>query len=852
MQAFDDVVVLDLTQHIAGPYATRLLADLGADVLKIERPGGDPARLLPPFQGDDRHPEKSGLFFNLNYNKRSAVLDLKTSGGRDLLGKLAQRADLVVESFRPGVLERLGCGWDFLHTLNPALPLVSVSNFGQTGPYRDYRLSELVLYGFAGEMYSVGLPEREPVKTAGTAALFESGASIATAAAAALFASQRFGIGQHVDISLAETHLGGVDRRHATAIAVQFSGRKTLRSPGSAAGMPSGIYPCADGYVDFTAAGGHPERVLAMLEHAAWAADPRYADRLARLNPALVEEWNAEFLVWCLERSKREIWTAARRARVMCAPLYTTQDLYEDEHFRGRGFWSTVQHPLMGSVEIPGRPFILQHGGWQIHRPAPLLGEHTDEVLSALKQPRTAAPARPRVPPPPAAFAPTASSSHAPKPLAGYRVIDLCVVWAGPFATVQLGDLGAEVIKVENPYVWQPGTRGGMAHPPAQMLEQANAWGGGYPHNEPGPRPWNYCPTFVSNFRNKKSVTMDLRRPEGMRIFRRLVERSDVVYENNATGTMEKLGITYDWLRSVKPDIIFVRAPAYGSSGPYDDARALGVHLEGVMGHTLLRGYDDADPSTTTAIYSGDYLAGCQGALAVLAALRQRERSGQGQLVELAQAENAASMFTQAILDYTLNRRVQQTIGNRDIFGRFPCGVYPCKSPGAADTADDRWVSIHVESEAGWQALKRVMGQPAWAEDHRFASNAGRAEHCKELDAAIAAWTAEREDYAIADQCQAAGIAAMPVLEASRLFADPHLRARRFFRTQTLPDVGAYEFMGPMWQFGETPVEYLQPPATFGEHNEEVYRSILGYTDAEIEQFRAQGHIATEFDSSVP
>jgi crotonobetainyl-CoA:carnitine CoA-transferase CaiB-like acyl-CoA transferase len=345
---------------------------------------------------------------------------------------------------------------------------------------------------------------------------------------------------------------------------------------------------------------------------------------------------------------------------------------------------------------------------------------------------------------------------------------------------------------------------------------------------------------------------MDLRRPEGMQIFRRLVERSDVVYENNATGTMEKLGITYDWLRGAKPDIIFVRAPAYGSSGPYADARALGVHLEGVMGHTLLRGYDDADPATTTAVYSGDYLAGCQGALAVLAALRARERTGQGQLVELGQAENAAAMFTQAILDYTLNRRVQRTIGNRDLFGRFPCGVYPAKSPGTAATADDRWVSIHVESETSWWALKQVMGRPAWADEPRFATNAGRAEHYRELDVNIAAWTLEREDYAIAEQCQTAGIAAMPVLEASRLFADPHLRARRFFQRQTLPDVGTYEFLGPMWQFEETPVEYLQPPVTFGEHNEEVYRTILGYTDAEIEHFRANGHMATEFDSSVP
>jgi crotonobetainyl-CoA:carnitine CoA-transferase CaiB-like acyl-CoA transferase len=852
MQVFDDVVVLDLTQHIAGPYATRLLADLGADVIKVERTGGDPARLLPPFQGDTPHPEKSGLFFNLNYNKRSLVLDLDTPACRETLGKLAERADLVVESFRPGVLDRLGCGWDFFHRRKPSLPLVSVSSFGQTGPYRDYSLSELVLYGFAGEMYSIGLPEREPVKMAGTAALFESGASIATAAAAALFASRRFGIGQHVDISLAETHLGGVDRRHATAIAVQFSGRKTVRSPGSAAGMPSGIYPCADGYVDFTAASGYPERVLEMLDNAEWALDRRFADPLARLNPALIDEWNANFLVWCLERSKREIWAAARRARVWCAPLFTTKDLYEDEHFRGRGFWSTVEHPVMGAVEIPGRPFILQHGGWQVRRPAPLLGQHTDEVLKELDQERPSVPSERVAPPPKPAFPPTATSSRTPKPLAGYRIIDLCVVWAGPFATLQLGDLGAEVIKVENPFVWQPGTRGAVAHPPAQLLKQAIAWAGGYPHDEPGPRPWNYSPTFVSNFRNKKSVTMDLRTPEGMAIFRRLVERSDVVYENNATGTMEKLGITYDWLKSVKPDIIYLRAPAYGNSGPYDDARALGVHLEGVMGHTLLRGYDDADPSTTTAIYSGDYLAGCQGALAVMAALRERERTGQGQLVELAQAENAAAMFTQAILDYTLNRRVQTTIGNRDVFGRFPCGVYPAKSPGTAATAEDHWVSIHVESESGWQALTQVMGDPAWAEDPRFATNAGRAAHYQELDAQIAAWTAEREDYAIAAACQAVGVAAMPVLEASRLFADPQLVARNFFQQQTLPDVGAYDFAGPMWRFGETPVEYLQPPVTFGEHNEEVYRDILGYTEAEIEQLRAQGHIATEFDSSVP
>ncbi|HZU76019.1 MAG TPA: CoA transferase, partial [Dehalococcoidia bacterium] len=234
----------------------------------------------------------------------------------------------------------------------------------------------------AGEMYSMGLRERGPVKMAGTAALFESGSSVAVAAAGALFAAKRFGIGQHVDISLAETHFGGVDRRHATAIAYQYSGRKTLRDAGAGAGMPSGVYPCADGWVDFTAANLYPDRVLDMLEHAEWAMEPKFNDRAARMNPAIVEEWNGYFLGWCLARTKREIWAAARRARVLCGPLFTMEDLYTDDHFRDRGFWAKALHPLMGEVEIPGRPFIMGAGGWQLRRPAPLLGEHTREVLA--------------------------------------------------------------------------------------------------------------------------------------------------------------------------------------------------------------------------------------------------------------------------------------------------------------------------------------------------------------------------------------------------------------------------------------------------------------------------------------
>ena len=438
------------------------------------------------------------------------------------------------------------------------------------------------------------------------------------------------------------------------------------------------------------------------------------------------------------------------------------------------------------------------------------------------------------------------------KPLEGVRVLDLCVVWAGPFATMLLGDLGAEVIKLENPYVFQPMTRGAMARPPQIMATVTNGWQGGFPEGLVGEKPWNYNPTFVSVFRNKKSFTVDIRRPEGMDILARLVAECDVVYENNATGTMEKLGITYEWLKSIKEDIIMLRVPAYGSSGPYATARALGVHLEGVMGHTLLRGYDDAGPDSNTAIFSGDYTAGTQGAFAVMTALWHRDRTGEGQLVEIAQAENAAAMFTQAIMDYSMNKNIQGAIGNRDVNGKFPCGVYPAQSPGTVETQDDHWIAISVQSDTQWGAMVGVMGSPDWAADARFATNEGRAEHYREIDEHIAAYTAMHDDYDLMHRLQTVGIAAAPVLEASRMFDDEQLISRGFFREQTVEGAGTRQFVGPLWKFEETPVEFAQAPVTFGEHNEYVYKELLGVSEEEYAKLEAEGHIATEYAAEVP
>jgi len=384
----DGVTVLDLTEWIAGPYASKLFGDAGADVIKIERParesapGGDPSRGVGPFLGGHRHPEKSGTFFYFNTSKRSVVLDLQRAEGQDAFLRLVDRADLIVESFRPAVLDRLGLSWDRIHRRKSEIALVSLSPFGQESPYQDYKLTDLTLFGMCGEMYSMGVQDAEPMKMYGTAALVECGATAAAAAMAALTVTETQGVGQHVDLALADIQFTGTDRRHAAEIGNQYSSRMTLGSPAVAFSILSGVYYCADGFVMFTSAGYYMDRVAAMLGQPDWIQDPKWSRAEIQIDPDSIGEFDAHFLPWCLEHSKREIWEAARAHGVLCGPLFTVDELFQDEHFRERDFFTALDHPDLGRVEIPGRPLIMSTTPWQITRPAPRLGQHTREVLA--------------------------------------------------------------------------------------------------------------------------------------------------------------------------------------------------------------------------------------------------------------------------------------------------------------------------------------------------------------------------------------------------------------------------------------------------------------------------------------
>jgi crotonobetainyl-CoA:carnitine CoA-transferase CaiB-like acyl-CoA transferase len=381
MDALEGLTVLDFTSHIAGPYTTKLLADLGARVIKVERPGGDGARHVGPWLGNTPGIERSGTHQFLNTNKESVVLDLKAPASAAVVAKLVQLADLVVTSAPPAVAERLGITYEALSAAKD-VPVLQITNFGDAGPYRDYQMSETVLFAMGGEMWSHGTSDREPLKIGGTAPLLQCGAMGAVAALGAVTAYEVHGIGQRVELPLFEVQLNSVDRRSSAILAYRWSGRVNARPAGAGGGLAGGIYPVADGYVEVTAAGGpYWKRFMAMIDDPAFA-DPKWLDPRTAASPAAKEEAEAIIYPWMLTHTRQEVWAEARRAHAMVAPLFTGEDVYSDPVFRERGLWAEAEHRTLGRFPMLGRPYLLEKTPWRLRSAAPELGQHTRAVLA--------------------------------------------------------------------------------------------------------------------------------------------------------------------------------------------------------------------------------------------------------------------------------------------------------------------------------------------------------------------------------------------------------------------------------------------------------------------------------------
>ena len=384
--ALEGLRILDLTQGVAGPYCTKLLSDYGADVLKIERPeGGDPARRAGPFPDDEPHPERSGLFLDLNTGKRSLTLNLKTESGQRILRRLAADSDAVVENFRPGTLARLGLSEEQLAELNPAAALVSISNFGQHGPYRDFEADDMLLYAMGGGLAITAYPGREPSRPWLYAPLFLAGAMSASYSLGAITSSVRFGEGERVDLSIQEILASSLDRASQNLMAYSYGGELFVTENCNlrASAFPNGVYggqlPCKDGYVNFLCYPYWWDRFCRMVGREDLIDDRSYSDNL--LDPTFGPQIDALIYPWLLERTKIEVMDAAQAQGVPVAALNTTADLFADRQLRARGYFVELDHPETGPREYPGAQFKMSETPASIRR-APLLGEHTLEVLT--------------------------------------------------------------------------------------------------------------------------------------------------------------------------------------------------------------------------------------------------------------------------------------------------------------------------------------------------------------------------------------------------------------------------------------------------------------------------------------
>lgn len=423
----------------------------------------------------------------------------------------------------------------------------------------------------------------------------------------------------------------------------------------------------------------------------------------------------------------------------------------------------------------------------------------------------------------------------AAQPLTGIRVLDLCVVFAGPFATKILAELGAEVIKIESRQHYPSATKGPRSYPTKILHKLPNNLRG-FPDNNPGARPWERASRVHVASRNKLSMTVDLERPEGRAVFLDLVERSHIVMENNSPRLLENLGLTFDELRKRNPAIVLVRMPALGLTG--DGALAgVGSNFEALVGLSSFRGYPDIEPSRKQSTYRMDAATGPMGALAAMAALRQARHSGDGREVVVSQATNLLNHEADVLIEAQLTGRNPVPQGNRHP-DMVPHGCYRA-------FGDDRWVVIACRDDDDWRRLSALVAEPPPVDERANATTRRAAEDA--IDEWLENWTSVLEAPEVERRCVAAGVPAAMVRRESDKFTDRYFRLRQWFLTMDHPEVGRRDHPGFLWRTSAGQLAAWRVSPTLGEDNEYVYRDVLGYSDARVEELRRAGHIGTTY-----
>ncbi|MBK7328468.1 MAG: CoA transferase [Dehalococcoidia bacterium] len=802
--------VLDLsTNHSA--VCGAMLADLGADVIAVEPLSGSPLRQEGPFRHDEPDAEHSLTWWSYSRNKRSVSLDITSAEGRAALLNLVDDADFLIESFAPGYLDSLGLGYSSLSERQPGLIMVSITPFGQEGPKSAWAASDLTIWASSGALNLTGDDDLAPVRVSVPQANLHAGAEAAVAALVALAARQRDGRGQHIDVS-AQT--ASMMATQSFILAPAWNDLSLARIGG---GLRLGplfvrfVYPCKDGFVNITLLFGNvlglfTRRLFEWLHEEGFVDEvTRDKDWVAYLQLLLTgeepipefERAMAAIEQFTLSHTKAELFQGTFDRHVLIAPVSTPADIVDSSQLAARGYWQKLAHPVANELAAFPGPFArFSARPIEYRRRPPLLGEHAAEVKAERRH-------RP---------APEPRQADNRPPLEGLRVCDFSWVYAAPAATRVLADWGATVVKVES----------------TRFLDALRT-GQPFKDGVVGPeRSGGFCNVNVG----KLGLALDLSKPEGRSVALRLADWADVVVENFSPSAMAAWGLDYATLSGRNRGLIMLSTCLSGSTGPHASLAGYGTMGAALTGFHELTGWPNRPPAGPFAAYT-DYVSPKHVTASILAALDHRSRTGQGQHIDLSQAEASLHFLSPAILDYTVNQRQRSRDGNNSE-ECAPHGVFRC-------AGDDRWIAIAVTTQREFAAFCGAAGHPEWVNDERFALFPRRYANRALLEAMIGEWTSGRDVAELETVLQAAGVPAHRVSMATDVLTDPQLQARGHWAQIEQGEAGTVTVEAPRFRLSRSAFVPPHPAPTLGQHNDVVLRELLGMSDEAITELAVAG-----------
>jgi len=775
--------VVDTASHM-GELAGRLLGDLGAEVLRIEAPGGDPSRRLPPFH------EETGLFFLVrNLNKTSVEIDLSSDSGLDSFEELLAGADIWLDASPPGTKHPGSDPAAAVERL-PRLIAVSMSGFGRSGPYRDYAVSDPVVGALSGLLFRAGVPELPPVLPPGTLAYDIGGIVGAFAALTAYWQRRVTGRGQHIDLSVMEACAQTTDWGLTSYSFISKMGvYSEIRNGG---GPIYNIYPCRDGYVRASVVTRREwHKMRNWLGEPEFLQDPHWDNSANRIESRdLIEPLYAQLF---RDGTMADLSEEGQERGLGITPLLTPSDVLAESHFEALGSFRPLT--MRGSVRgrVPSGFFTFDQdrmGGGEADRSTPA---EVFEGWSGTSQTPDPSPIG------------TGVSQDAGLPYAGLRVLDFGVAGAAPEVARLLAEYGAESIRVES-----------RLRPDLFRVLMGS----------------EMSPTFAGSNRSKQSFGADFRRARGIALIKQLIRHSDVLVENLPPGTMAGIGLDWEEVHRVNPGLIMFSSQLMGPSGRWRDWRGYGANTQPVGGLTHLWSYPGMPPVGANVAFP-DHVVGRLGAVAVVAALLERERTGLGRHIQIAQVEVVLNLLGDLYLKESLEPGSVGPRGNTSDIGS-PWGVYPC-------SGDQRWCVITCRDDTDWLGLVEAMGAPSWMSDPVLTTVDGRREASDRIDAAIAKWTAARPDREVMETLQARGVPAGRMMYISDEPSEPQLAARDFIRRVEQTGLGEIIFDGPAFVGPDLPPVVLTEAPGLGQHTRRICTELLGLSPAAVEELIESG-----------